>query len=270
MPSRASASYESTKPALRSRDARCQHPTPGPDSATVSRAALVNRLRAARSFPVVSVVAPAGYGKTTLLAQWAARDGRPFAFLTLDTPETGAATLVAGIEAATATVAAEPFVLVIDDAHLLSADAAAVGHHAGPALARRRHDRPRSRSRATPVDPSPARERRGARTRPRRARVHHERGPAPDPQERRDHGRRPSRPARPDTRGLAGGSRRGSDLASRTATTRRCTIFASRSSQRGPARSATSSAGRRSWTGSRLRSATPCSGAATPCSGSSR
>jgi LuxR family maltose regulon positive regulatory protein len=73
----------------------------------------------------VSVVAPAGYGKTTLLGQWAARDGRPFAFLTLDTPGTDAATLVARIEAATATLAAEPFVLVIDDAHLLSADAAA-------------------------------------------------------------------------------------------------------------------------------------------------
>src|SRR4026209_2151415 len=34
---------------------------------SVSRTALVNRLRAAGAFPLVLVVAPAGYGKTTLL-----------------------------------------------------------------------------------------------------------------------------------------------------------------------------------------------------------
>ncbi len=51
---------------------------------TVSRTALVNRLRAAGAFPVVLVVAPAGYGKTTLLAQWAAKDTRSFAWLSVD------------------------------------------------------------------------------------------------------------------------------------------------------------------------------------------
>ena len=51
---------------------------------TVSRTALVNRLRALDAFPVVSVVAAAGYGKTTALAQWAARDARPFAWISLD------------------------------------------------------------------------------------------------------------------------------------------------------------------------------------------
>jgi LuxR family maltose regulon positive regulatory protein len=50
----------------------------------VSRTALVNRLRATEGFPVVSVVAAAGYGKTTMLAQWAARDVRPFAWISLD------------------------------------------------------------------------------------------------------------------------------------------------------------------------------------------
>ena len=44
---------------------------------TVSRTALVNRLKAARENTVATVTAPAGYGKTILLAQWAARDGRP-------------------------------------------------------------------------------------------------------------------------------------------------------------------------------------------------
>jgi len=51
---------------------------------TVSRTALVNRLRAAGAFPLVLVVAPAGYGKTTLLSQWAHRDARPFAWVSID------------------------------------------------------------------------------------------------------------------------------------------------------------------------------------------
>jgi len=50
----------------------------------VSRTALVNRLRAAGAFPLVLVVAPAGYGKTTLLSQWANRDVRPFAWVSID------------------------------------------------------------------------------------------------------------------------------------------------------------------------------------------
>ena len=58
-------------------------PPPGrPES--VPRTALVNRLRAAGAFPIVLVVAPAGYGKTTLLSQWAARDTRPFAWVSVD------------------------------------------------------------------------------------------------------------------------------------------------------------------------------------------
>jgi LuxR family transcriptional regulator, maltose regulon positive regulatory protein len=50
----------------------------------VHRTALVNRLRSARSARVVSIAAPAGYGKSTLLAQWAARDQRPFAWVSVD------------------------------------------------------------------------------------------------------------------------------------------------------------------------------------------
>ena len=50
----------------------------------VPRPALLTRLRAARSVPTVAVVAPAGYGKTTLLGLWAQDDGRPFAWLSLD------------------------------------------------------------------------------------------------------------------------------------------------------------------------------------------
>src|SRR5512133_1851832 len=52
-------------------------------SGTVSRTALVNRLRAT-SEPIVLLTAPAGYGKTTVLAQWATRDLRPFAWISVD------------------------------------------------------------------------------------------------------------------------------------------------------------------------------------------
>ena len=51
---------------------------------SVRRPALIDRLRQGRSFPVISVVAPAGYGKTTLLAQWAERNGQAFAWVSLD------------------------------------------------------------------------------------------------------------------------------------------------------------------------------------------
>ena len=50
----------------------------------VPRPSLLARLRAARSVPTVAVVAPAGYGKTTLLALWAQDDDRPFAWVSLD------------------------------------------------------------------------------------------------------------------------------------------------------------------------------------------
>jgi LuxR family maltose regulon positive regulatory protein len=50
----------------------------------VPRPDLVARLRAARDVPVVAVVAPAGYGKTTLLTLWAQADDRPAAWVSLD------------------------------------------------------------------------------------------------------------------------------------------------------------------------------------------
>ena len=50
----------------------------------VERTRLVGRLSRERSGRVVSVVAPSGYGKTTVLGQWAARDRREFAWVSLD------------------------------------------------------------------------------------------------------------------------------------------------------------------------------------------
>ena len=51
---------------------------------TVRRSSLVERLARSGPCPVVSVVAPGGYGKTTLLSQWAERNGQAFAWVSVD------------------------------------------------------------------------------------------------------------------------------------------------------------------------------------------
>ncbi|MGZ4318246.1 MAG: LuxR C-terminal-related transcriptional regulator [Gaiellaceae bacterium] len=66
----------------------------------VSRTVLVNKLRATTTIPVATVVAPAGYGKTTLLSQWAARDSRLFAWVTLDDRDNDPVVLLRHIAAA--------------------------------------------------------------------------------------------------------------------------------------------------------------------------
>lgn len=50
----------------------------------VDRPALVGRLVAARTVPVALVSAPAGYGKSSLLALWRERDNRRFAWISVD------------------------------------------------------------------------------------------------------------------------------------------------------------------------------------------
>ena len=105
----------------------------------------MNRLRTA-SASLVILTAPAGYGKTTLAAQWSERERRPVAWLDVDEADDDAARLLAQIGAALdqlegqadkpaarrrkewtdelARLAArlrssEDFVLVVDDAHLI-------------------------------------------------------------------------------------------------------------------------------------------------------
>jgi LuxR family maltose regulon positive regulatory protein len=51
---------------------------------TVSRLPLIARLAQGDPRPIVSVVAPAGYGKTTLVSQWAERNGQAFAWVSVD------------------------------------------------------------------------------------------------------------------------------------------------------------------------------------------
>ena len=50
---------------------------------TVAKADAIARLSSS-TLPFATVVAPAGYGKTTLLAKWAEADPRPFAWVALD------------------------------------------------------------------------------------------------------------------------------------------------------------------------------------------
>src|SRR6201985_1425563 len=57
---------------------------PGRQPGTVRRSSLIEKLARGSSRPLVSVVAPAGYGKTTLLAQWAERNGQAFAWVSVD------------------------------------------------------------------------------------------------------------------------------------------------------------------------------------------
>jgi LuxR family maltose regulon positive regulatory protein len=51
---------------------------------TVRRPSLLERLARDDYRPIVSVVAPSGYGKTTLLSQWAERNGQAFAWVSVD------------------------------------------------------------------------------------------------------------------------------------------------------------------------------------------
>ncbi|HEY1347809.1 MAG TPA: AAA family ATPase, partial [Streptosporangiaceae bacterium] len=53
-------------------------------SGTVRRSLVIDRLAGGDPHPIVSVTAPAGYGKTTLLSQWADRNGEAFAWVSVD------------------------------------------------------------------------------------------------------------------------------------------------------------------------------------------
>ena len=69
-------------PAFDLSEAKLWRPRARPGS--IRRSSLIEQLRRNASRPIVSVVAPAGYGKTTLLAQWAERNGQAFAWVSVD------------------------------------------------------------------------------------------------------------------------------------------------------------------------------------------
>jgi LuxR family maltose regulon positive regulatory protein len=54
---------------------------------TVRRSSLIERLTRDDTRSIVSLVAPPGYGKTTLLAQWAERNGQSFAWVSVEEPD---------------------------------------------------------------------------------------------------------------------------------------------------------------------------------------
>ena len=72
---------------------------PLPRPGTVAKVDAIERLRESTS-PLVTVVAPAGYGKTTLLARWAEADTRPFAWVALDRQDDDAVVFLRYIAAA--------------------------------------------------------------------------------------------------------------------------------------------------------------------------
>lgn len=70
------------RPAMAVVEAKLHAPTARPG--TIDRPRLVRLLTAEPSPRVISLIAPPGYGKTTLLAQWIERERRDVAWLTLD------------------------------------------------------------------------------------------------------------------------------------------------------------------------------------------
>ncbi len=66
----------------------------------VRRSQLIERLTWGEPCPIVSVVAPAGYGKTTLLSQWAESTGQAFAWVSVDEPDNDPKVLLTYIAAA--------------------------------------------------------------------------------------------------------------------------------------------------------------------------
>ena len=71
---------------------------------TVQRSSLLERLARDEVPPIVSIVAPAGYGKTTLLSQWAERNGQAFAWVSVEEPDNDPRVLLTYIAQALDTV----------------------------------------------------------------------------------------------------------------------------------------------------------------------
>src|SRR5690348_5274301 len=69
-------------------------------SGTVRRSSLIQRLAQDDSRSIVSVVAPPGYGKTTLLSQWAEGSGQAFAWVLVDEQDNDPKVLLSYVAAA--------------------------------------------------------------------------------------------------------------------------------------------------------------------------
>src|SRR4051794_4082668 len=108
-----------TVPATRGRRAGKLRALPAPESVEpgglIARPELVERLMGVPEPPLTLLVAPAGYGKSALLADWASHDPRPFAWVRVLRSDDDVASLVShavrGLDS--------DFVLVLDDVHNL-------------------------------------------------------------------------------------------------------------------------------------------------------
>ncbi len=67
---------------------------------TVARSPLIERLANGDAQRIVSVVAPPGYGKTTLLSQWAERSGQAFSWVSVAEPDNDPKILLTYVAAA--------------------------------------------------------------------------------------------------------------------------------------------------------------------------
>jgi LuxR family maltose regulon positive regulatory protein len=99
-----------------------------PLRASVRRTRLLAPLSAPDAPPFAVLVAPAGYGKTTLLCDWSTRDPRPFAWVALDRshddPEVLLKAVARAVDDASASDPDARVVLVLDDVQVLQSAAA--------------------------------------------------------------------------------------------------------------------------------------------------
>ena len=106
-------------------------------SAAVSRTTLLETLETPGVPPIVSISAPPGYGKTTLLAQWASRSRRAFAWVSLDDLDNDPVVLLGNIARALDRVS--PLDPAIFDDLVSGASVATVLSRLGAALAGMEH-----------------------------------------------------------------------------------------------------------------------------------
>jgi LuxR family maltose regulon positive regulatory protein len=101
-------------------------PRAAPRQGLVGRTRLVRRLMEVHDVALALLVAPAGYGKTTTLLEWARHDARPFAWVALDRADDDPEHLLASVARAADPLTGRDgdFVLVLDDVQLLRSGAA--------------------------------------------------------------------------------------------------------------------------------------------------
>jgi LuxR family transcriptional regulator, maltose regulon positive regulatory protein len=87
---------------------------PRPRSRLVSRSSLVERLQQGMEYVLTLVSAPAGFGKTTLLAQWLAESDTPVAWLPLESEDNDPVRFLTYLIAALQTVDAHVGITILD------------------------------------------------------------------------------------------------------------------------------------------------------------